>query len=69
MESLDTFDLYEGELNLLKTEDDLLEFLTDMHEELYLTDLSDLLRYYEDEDNFEYPIVVRDFAIKNRIHH
>lgn len=69
MESLDTFDLYEGELNLLKTEDDLLEFLTDMHEELYLTDLSDLLRYYEDEDNFEYAIVVRDFAIKNRIHH
>ena len=69
MESLDTFDLYEGELNLLKTEEDLLEFLTDMHEELCLTDLSDLLRYYEDEDNFEYAIVVRDFAIKNRIHH
>lgn len=69
MESLQEFDLYEGELELLTTKDDLIYFLTELHREVNLTDLSGLLDYYIEIENYEYCQAVKDFSVLHNINY
>lgn len=60
-------EFYEAELEQLKTPLMLKVYLTEIHEEFELTDLSDLIRYFEEIEEYEKCIVVRDFAKENNI--
>lgn len=60
-------EFYETELDMLTTPRMLKVYLTEIHEEYDLSDLSDLLRYFEEIEDYEKCATVRDFANDNDI--
>ena len=62
-----TLEFYEDELDLLETPNELKAYLEEIHKEFDLSDLSDLLRYFEEIEQYEKCSVVVQFANENNI--
>lgn len=57
----DVLVFYEGELDLLETPERFKEWLYAMHETYEFYDISDLLDFYEQKENYLICAILRDF--------